>query len=492
MPAGVPEAPEPDPDAVADQPLMKQRCDPLARVLELGLVAVILLAPLPAGSVNPGARLGLELGALLLGLVWLARTLVHRTTLPSRTAVIGLLGLLALGAVQITPLGQGVVSMLSPESVRIRESVQPPPEVVSAETRLLGVDPAGLEQPAVVSVDAASTASALRVGCALAALFFVAWTVVATCGAGRIALSLLISGALQGLYGLLVLISGHDRILFYTKVHYLDSATGTFVNKNHFAGFLAMALACGAALVLHELRGVKFPRTRKELGHFFEGERSRGLLLGLLLLVGLAGLLASFSRAGIALGLAALLITVFLGARSRALRARAIIAVLLVAIPLVPLMQIGAERLVTRYSEAGADFTSAGGRARVWQDSLGMAAAFPLLGTGWGTFAEAYPMYRSPEVRFRFLHAHNDLLQALTEGGIVGLIFLTLLLAPLLRRIVESLVGGRGLLGVGVAAALSALLLHSLIDFNLRIPANAAVAAILAGCLMGLPCRTRN
>jgi hypothetical protein len=67
-----------------------------------------------------------------------------------------------------------------------------------------------------------------------------------------------------------------------------------------------------------------------------------------------------------------------------------------------------------------------------------------------------------------------------------------LLLLPLLGSVVQGLARRKGTLGVGLAAALGALALHSLIDFNLHIPANAAVAAILAGCLMGLPCRNRD
>lgn len=466
--------------------------DRLARCLEIGLAAVVILAPLPFGAVGPRGRLSLEIGALILGLVWLARAFLRKTELPPRLAVAGVVGLLGLGMLQLAPLGEGIVSRLSPEATRIRARTQPPPDELAAETRLLGLDPAGLESPAAVSLDTGATGSALRTGAALAALFFVATTVGAVCGARRLAAAMLISGSLQGLYGLLVLVSGHQRIWWYPKLHYLDSATGTFVNRNHFACFAAMALACGAALILDILRRRAMPRGARELGRFLGGEGGRALLLGLLLLMCLAGLLASFSRAGIALGLGAFLATFLLGARSTRLRARLAAALLLLGVALVPLAQIGAERLMARYSDAADDFAAAGGRARVWQDSVRMAAAFPGLGTGLGTFDVAYPLFRSPDVRLRYRHAHNDLIQAAVEAGIVGLVFLGLLLAPLVRAIVGGWTRSRGLLGVGVAAALTALLLHSLIDFNLHIPANAAAGAILAGCMLGLPWKSRR
>jgi O-antigen ligase len=214
--------------------------------------------------------------------------------------------------------------------------------------------------------------------------------------------------------------------------------------------------------------------------------------MGLLLLTVLAGLLASFSRAGIALGLGAFLATFLLGARSTRLRARLAAVLLLLGVAFVPLAQIGSERLMTRYADAADDFATAGGRARVWQDSVRMASAFPGLGTGLGTFDVAYPLFRSPDVRLRYRHAHNDLIQAAVETGIVGLLFLGLLLTPLIRGIVGGWTMSRGVLGVGIAAALTALLLHSLIDFNLHIPANAATGAILAGCMLGLPWKSRR
>ena len=149
-------------------------------------------------------------------------------------------------------------------------------------------------------------------------------------------------------------------------------------------------------------------------------------------------------------------------------------------------------RLKARYSRSADDFTASGGRAVVWSDTWRMALDFPVVGTGFGTFAAVYPLYRSPEVRLFFDHAHNDALQAFAEGGAVGIAFLALILVPLFRRIVGAFTGAGGTLAVGFAAGLTALLLHELIDFNLHIPANAALAAIMAGVLLGLPWNRRT
>ena len=72
------------------------------------------------------------------------------------------------------------------------------------------------------------------------------------------------------------------------------------------------------------------------------------------------------------------------------------------------------------------------------------------------------------------------------------MLFVSLLAIPLIRCGVRSLAGAKGTLAVGFAAALAAMLLHSLVDFNFHIPANAATAAILAGSLLGLPWTART
>ena len=463
--------------------------DPLARILEFGLIVVVLAAPLPFAAVGPRGRLGLELAAGLLGLLWIVRSRSHGTADLGLSTRIGIAGLMLVASLQIVPIGRTVVSVLSPAAIELREATALPAEALQAELALIGADPTTLDASPTLSLDPAASASALRTGAAMLLLFLVAATVAATCGGARLTLALLVSASFQSLYGLLVLTSGHDQIWHRAKRAYLDAATGTFVNKNHFACFLAMSAACGLALILRNSR--RRPRaTRPGLAAFLGSEGSRNLILGLLLVVVMAGLLASFSRAGIVLGLAALLLTLLLAGRSPALRTRVTVAALILAVAAVPLFRIGPDRLIERYAGSKQSLVEPGGRGQVWLDSLRMTAVYPVSGTGFGTFSAAYPLHRSPEVRLFYAHAHNDLIQVLVEGGVLGMIPLLLLLIPLARSLLLGLAGTKGTIAVGIAAAVVAVMLHGLIDFNFHIPANAATAAILAGALMGLPCRS--
>jgi O-antigen ligase len=191
-----------------------------------------------------------------------------------------------------------------------------------------------------------------------------------------------------------------------------------------------------------------------------------------------AGIVLSYSRSGMA---AALLASGFVLFHTTAWKrhARVLAVVLLLPTGLLLWQEIRAPG--ERYFEQ-AEMVSLAGRLPVWRASLGMVPDYPVLGTGLGTFEGAFALYRPPEVRKLWNHAHNDWLQSLTEGGVVFFVAVLALLVFALRR------RGRDpatlLALVPVHAGLLAMAMQSAIDFSLRIPANAALCA----CLVGLTC----
>jgi O-antigen ligase len=442
-------------------------------ILEAGLCALIVVAPLPFGSVGPGGRLTFELMALALTVLWVFAATRSTVALPPRSACFALIGLLAIAALQMIPFGAGLVSLLSPHAAALR----------------FGLDP--IPQP-TLSLAGAATASALRTGAATVGVLFVATSVVAARGATRIALSALAAAAFQGLYGLLVLASGHDRIWNVPKTAYLDSATGTFVNHNHFAGFLAATLPFGIGLVISAARSAR--RRSGQKGGLIAAlgpDGSRALLLGLLAVTGVSGLLLSFSRAGTALGLVAIAGTVGVVLRGKPLHRIGAIAIV-VAVAAVPLVDLGADRLAARYAIAQDDFQAPGGRLDVAQDTLRMIAAYPVSGVGFGVFTWAFPAFSSTDVRLHYTHAHNDLLQLVAEGGIPALALVAVVLAALSRPLFRTLSSPGDPVATGAAFGLAALLVHGLVDFNFHIPANAAISAVLAGVLFGASWNERS
>jgi hypothetical protein len=129
------------------------------------------------------------------------------------------------------------------------------------------------------------------------------------------------------------------------------------------------------------------------------------------------------------------------------------------------------------------------GRFPIWKDALRLFAAYPMFGSGLHTFYPALQRYQTAGVTFAWPAAHNDYLQLLCELGIIGFVIPAALLLIVLRCTAVaangSLTDARAV-AVACLASLTAMLIHSLADFNLQVPANAMVFAWICGLGVGL------
>jgi O-antigen ligase len=126
-------------------------------------------------------------------------------------------------------------------------------------------------------------------------------------------------------------------------------------------------------------------------------------------------------------------------------------------------------------------------------DSLRIVRERPWIGAGLGSFETVFPRYRSFPTDQQWDHAHNDYAEALAETGVVGglliLVALVSFFRVAFRNLRERLQTDVGWIQFGAALGCCGLLVHSLADFNLHIPANAAWFAVSAGlaCHPGVP-----
>jgi O-antigen ligase len=124
-------------------------------------------------------------------------------------------------------------------------------------------------------------------------------------------------------------------------------------------------------------------------------------------------------------------------------------------------------------------------RTEIWAESLPLVGAYWLFGCGSGGFESVFMRYKSTDPMFRIDYAHNDYLQRFIELGAAGFLIAAILIAAVVwyaRRAAlrHSALSGRAL-AVACLAAIAAILFHSLVDFNLYIPANALVLAWVCG-----------
>lgn len=265
---------------------------------------------------------------------------------------------------------------------------------------------------------------------------------------------------------------------------------GTFANPNHFANYLALALAAYVWLAWSSLRA---PSRRQEGNprSLFAMRDSLALWIagGMLLVL---GILISRSRGAALTGIPAAMLAVALVWSARAeLRGWRWKAALLGGVLAGAIAIVGADSVLARF-DADQFASSAEFRGLLASTTLHGAAAYWPWGAGWGSYAEVYPRFQPGAIAGFADYAHHDYAQMLFEGGIFAVLlagaFLWLAGSRALR-LVRSAVRHRSLNPDEMAAAVCGLgllgfLLHSLAEFNMHIPANAIAAALLAGAYL--------
>lgn len=134
--------------------------------------------------------------------------------------------------------------------------------------------------------------------------------------------------------------------------------------------------------------------------------------------------------------------------------------------------------------------TGTGDRITITRDTLTMLRQRPLLGWGLGSFPTVYPQFRSFATEYFINQAHNDYAQMWAETGLLGFAAVLLFLVLLYRAGVKNAVNTRrDMLAMAALVGCTGIVLHSLTDFNLHIPANAAMFYVLAAAATVSPRR---
>ena len=488
-----------------------------------GLCATLVFLPLPIGSVEEWAIFVFEAATLSLFLLHIAgRALAKKPDAnagsprvdpqawgiaptpadgpgpslgPARLPLFVkvLLGLfVAISVLQIVPLPAGLVRAISPKAFDI----------------YAGLVQNGLAAPAsrltLSLVPSVSLAELVLVFCYGLFGYLVLRTVRTRRRAEILVVVVLASALFQALFGMVEVFSGHEHLLGRPKRYNLGSVTGTYVNRNHLAGFLEMAFPLALGYLLVKARYFAMEKglsLRRKIVWFGQESLQWTLLLGLVPVFIALGIVFSKSRSGILV----LALTIVLAAAAASSwrefsegdaangkgsgrrRFGAIVRVV-AAVVLAAAVWLGIGPVVARFSEVD---VTAEARRTFYRNTLDLIGDFPLAGTGKGTYVNAYPMVEKVDDRLRLSFAHNDFLEYAAENGVVAAAALALAglilivwLAALWRRRRDPFAKG---IGLGAGLAVTALLVHGLTDFNLQITANAVhfvTMAMLAAAVL--------
>jgi O-antigen ligase len=449
------------------------------RSLELGglLLAVVFTGSVLAfGGVRPTAYVLMEAGVVAAAVLCFWRGWQR---IP-RLAVLVLAVIVGVPLLQLVPLPAGLTALVSPNrglfAAQLLSPFSPPPGYLA------------------LSLNPHATEVAVSKLIAYALAFLIAQR-LAVHGRGSILLrTLVIVGFFEACYGLVQYLAGWQYIFTYRKVFGTDDATGTYINRNHFAGLLEMVLpfVLAGALFRPPLRaelGVK----RKLLAAISSESSPKLLSQAMVFAVLCLALVFSRSRMGIAAGVSGLLLVGGLHILRRRRRSAVALLLVLLLIPASYAAWVGLEAVTYRFEMLGRTGAMERDRLPIWRDSLRAIGDFKWMGTGLGTYDWAALHYQTSFLSNRYEHAHNDYLEFAAEIGIpaAALLFAGLwaLVVRAARTAIRSNRRSAAILAAGSAGALAAILLHSVTDFNLQIPANALLFCWVAGTAAGASCR---
>ena len=268
--------------------------------------------------------------------------------------------------------------------------------------------------------------------------------------------------------------------LIYWSVKSPGETFGPYVNRNHYAGLMEMLIPLTASYAFSRVGS-----------HIPSWMRASAVLLPI------ASVLLSGSRGGlVALGVETALVAILfltlpvqeVGFANRRRGQRNAMAwfgtVAMAAVALFFWINPGgfSTRLWTVASAKQYHEVTATDRVAVAHDSVRMLKDHPWFGVGLGSFETIYPQYQSLPSNLTWDHAHNDYLEAASETGLIGVALIVSALALFLRLALRELQldGEPGWIQLGATLGCCGLLVHSLVDFNLHVPANAAWFAFCA------------
>jgi O-antigen ligase len=394
-------------------------------VLLYGTFALLMFGPLAFGAVEPWSMLVMEAGSTLLFLLWISQQVLEGEL-----------------TVRWNPLflPMAAFGLLIVVQLVFRRSAYP------HDTAVEGL-----------------------IYCVYAILCFLAGqTLLRSSQARKLAAILSLYGAALAAFALLQGISSNGKLYWIRQPRNGGWIYGPYVNHNHYAGLMEMLTPIPLVLSMTHLASSRMRML---------AATAAAIMAGTIFLSG--------SRGGmLAIAAELIVLAVLLTKQKRGVRTAMGIGLFL-AIVLTLLVWVGGDKVIGRIASIGPGHTDLTSdiRTGIDRDGLRMFIKRPVLGWGLGAFPVVYPEFRGFYTNFFVNAAHNDYLQLLVEMGLLGFATMIWLLIVVYRTAIRKVGNWTGDVSGAIALAcllgLSGILVHSAFDFNLQIPANAALFYVL-------------
>ena len=391
---------------------------------------------------------------------------------PDWPLIFCLLLLIAAVGLQLVPMPRTLLTTITPHGDRLLRELDVAYTAGAADRHPLSIDPP------------ATTLGFL--GLAAFALFVAGLARgLSAKGARTLALGIVALGAVVALIGIVQHSTGTLRIYgFWAPYEHPYQIFGPFVNKNHFSGWMIMALAVAIGVLAgHMTTAMRGERAdwRSRLLWWSSPRASELLLVAGAVVIMTFAIVLTRSRSGnICLGVVVLLAALIAmnGAEAGGAR-RLVTSSVIGALALAAIAWAGAGPVVARLQHEDA----LAGRLDAWRAALKIASDFPAVGVGLNAFGTAMLFYQPPQLTARWDAAHNDYLQLAAEGGwllAVPIILCMVCVAVRIRRAFRVSQDRRVYwIRMGATVGIAGIAVQELVDFSLQLPGIALLFATL-------------
>lgn len=457
--------------------------DVAGRVLEGLLAAILVFAPLAFGTADPWSEQVVLALAGCLSIVFVLRLItVPDAVISWRGVYVPVLLFVSIGVVQLWPLPENVLRILSPNTFRIKSEL------------LMGLGLEDLDLSKMpLSFYVHATAHDVRLVLAVVTVFVVALNTYNNIDAIKRLLSVICTvGGVVAFIAILQFVTQTDKIYWTFEIPHSLADAGPFVNHSHFAQFMNLSVGAGMALIMIRLRELAdayhmdwasiWDHVRSPLGKAV-------WLPAVSVILGCVSVFVSLSRGGIvSMIAAAAFVTLLLGVSSKQ-KGRGQVIALMVLAAFACVLYIGFDAVYERMATLHDIDNAEGGRMGILKDLTAAYSRFPLFGTGLGTHSVVYPMFDTSTISSLAGHAENEYAQVLEETGIIGFLCLAVFAVGVWSAFVSCVKHKKSPVhaaAFGLAYGLLAIMIHSFSDFGQHMPANGILTAIFCALLLSI------
>jgi O-antigen ligase/tetratricopeptide (TPR) repeat protein len=440
-------------------------------------IFLLFFAPLAFASVELWSITTVELGVAILGLLLFFYQLKGQIPAVIVPGAVPLFLLLLYMVFQLVPLPPWLIEILSPGSTA---AYQPVYQAVGENSWT----PLSVHPKATVS-------ELLRI--ASYGLFYVI-TIQLLADGKRLMATVKIVAGLAACIAFLAILQRYtspDHIYWFRPgPSHSPRFMGPWIHRGQFAGFMTMLLPLLYGLFLYYKPTIdKTESLRAKIVDFFASPRSNlQLILVFGIVIILFSVLVSLSRAGIIVAILSILLFYYFLSKKRGILSWPILVVFLAGIGLF-FVNFGSDEWVSRIdSSITADGELIFDRLETWRDTAEIIKVFWLTGAGFGTFVDIFPLYKSIANQYVYDHAHNDYLELLTDGGIIGFALAAWFVLAVVGNGWKMIALRRDnfsiLIGIGALVGICSMLLFAITDFNMHNGADGLYFFFLCGLLV--------